>query len=501
MIKRFTAIFLILALSVTLFSCDRGNNKPEETEGYILPTEIIDADISFPYMSSDSFEPYAAKSVTNRNLIPIIYESLFVPTEDGKGEKLLARESTVNGKDVIVKLLEGVRFSDGVEVNSAYVKASFELAKKNDYYEASLKDVISIKAVDNLTVKFTFSRETPFMLNVLSFPVVRKSKGAYIGCGKYKIDYLENAPYLQANTYHRDYSDSWNKQLALYDMAGVSSPIYPFKANKISVYKHELSTESYVNLSSQTIAENMNNLVYVGVNSKWAGSVTSIDWVRQAINIGLDRNSVGAASFLGQTSAVVTPFKKDFYQLSYENLPQLSGETERAIAILERNGYDKINQDGIRTNGSNALKVNILVCTENEYKKNVAEAVKKSLEVLGFGVSITEKATLEDFSAALSQGHFGLYIGETRLSYDYNLDEFFSKGGQLSYGIDEAFFAEYEAYKSGADSTMTFVEGFETEVPFIPLFYRKAVVSVNPNISGVSENSVYSSVSDWRLDK
>ena len=127
--------------------------------------------------------------------------------------------------------------------------------------------------------------------------------------------------------------------------------------------------------------------------------------------------------------------------------------------------------------------------------------MKKSLEVVGFGVSITEKATLEDFSAALSQGHFGLYIGETRLSYDYNLDEFFSKGGQLSYGIDEAFFAEYEAYKSGADSTMTFVEGFETEVPFIPLFYRKAVVSVNPNISGVSEKSVYSSVSDWRLDK
>lgn len=81
-------------------------------------------------------------------------------------------------------------------------------------------------------------------------------------------------------------------------MAGVSSPIYPFKANKISVYKHELSAESYVNLSSQTIAENMNNLVYIGVNSKWAGSVTSIDWVRQAINIGLDRNSVGAKIIL-----------------------------------------------------------------------------------------------------------------------------------------------------------------------------------------------------------
>lgn len=501
MTKRITAIFLVFVLSITLFSCDRGGNEPEQTEEYILPTEVIDADISFPFMSSDSFEPYTAKSVTNRNLIPVIYESLFVSTEDGKGDMLLASEGKVNSKEVTVKLAEGVKFSDGVEVNSAYVKASFDLAKKNVYYSTSLRDVTAVTVVDNLTVKFTLARENPFALNVLNFPIIRKSNGQYIGSGKYKLEYLEKTPYLQVNAYHRDFKDSWNKQIALYDMAGISSPIYPFKANKISVYKDDLSQHGYVNLSSYTVSENMNNLVYIGVNSKWAGSVTSLDWVRQAINIGLDRNSIAAASFLGQTDAVVTPFKKDFYQLSYENLPQLSGETQRAIAIMERNGYYKLNQEGIRTNGNSALRVNILVCTENEYKLAVAEAVKKSLEDLGFGVTITEKATLEEFKLALSQGHFGLYIGEACLSYDYNLGEFFSSGGELSYGIDDTFFTEYESYKNGIDSTMTFVESFETEVPFIPLFYRKAVISVNPNITGVDEISTYYSVSDWKSSK
>ena len=168
---------------------------------------------------------------------------------------------------------------------------------------------------------------------------------------------------------------------------------------------------------------------------------------------------------------------------------------------MERNGYDKLNQEGIRTNGNSALRVNILVCTENEYKLAVAETVKKSLEDLGFGVTITEKATLGEFKLALSQGHFGLYIGETCLSYDYNLGEFFSSGGELSYGIDDTFFTEYESYKNGIDSTMTFVESFETEVPFIPLFYRKAVISVNPNITGVDEISTYYSVSDWKSSK
>ncbi len=488
-------------MSITLFSCDRGEKKPDETEEYILPTEIIDADISFPYMSSDSLEPYVSKSSTNRSLIELVYESLYVPTEDGKGENLLASQGEVNGKEVTVKLISGIKFSDGVEMNSAHVKSSFELAKKNAYYGADLSSVASVTVVDNLTVKFTLSRENPFALNILNFPIVRFVNSKSVGSGRYKIEYLEKTPYLQVNTHHRDYKDSWNKQIALYDMVGISSPIYPFKANKISVHKNDLSAEKYVNLSSETASLNMNNLVYLGVNSKWAGSVTSIDWVRQAINIGLDRSSVSASSFLGQTNAVVTPFKKDFYQLSYENLPQISGEIQKAVSILERNGYNKFNDDGVRTNGSSSLRVTILVCTENEYKLAVAEAVKKSLEDLGFGVTITEKENLESFKLALAEGHFSLYIGETNLSYDYNLDEFFSDSGALSYGIDEAFFTEYVNYKNGTETTMNFVESFETEVPFIPLFYRKAVVSVNPNITGIDENSFYSSVSEWKLSK
>ena len=501
MTKKITALLLVFVMSITFFSCDRREKNPDETEEYILPTEIINADVSFPYMSSDSLEPYVSKSNINRGLIELIYESLYVPTEDGRGEKLLASEGDVNGKEITVKLISGAKFSDGVEVNSAYVKSSFELAKKNEYYGASLSNVASVTVVDNLTVKFTLFVENPFALNVLNFPVVRFVNGKSIGSGRYKIEYLEKTPYLQVNTNHRGYEDSWNKQIALYDMVGISSPIYPFKANKISVYKNDLSAEKYVNLSPETVALNMNNLVYLGVNSKWAGSVTSIDWVRQAINIGLDRSNIGSSSFLGQTSAVVTPFKREFYQLNYDNLPQLSGEIQRAVSILERNGYDKFNDDGIRTNGNSSLRVNILVCTENDYKLAVAEAVKRSLEDLGFGVTITEKQTLEAFKLALAEGHFSLYIGETSLSYDYSLDEFFSSNGVLSYGIDETFFAEYTSYKNGAESTMGFVESFETEVPFIPLFYRKAVISVNPNISGIDESSFYTSVSEWKLSK
>lgn len=497
--KKVTSILLVIALLFTLCSCVK-DEVPSETEDYILPTEIVDADISMPYTSADSLEPYSSKSSMNRELIPVIYESLYVPTEDGKGKMLLAASGQVEGNKVTVKIPDGIKFSDGVEVNSAYIKASFEKAKKNPYYSPSLENVTSVTVVDTFTVIFNLARQDAFSLNVLNFPIIRISDGKYIGCGKYKLEYLEETPYLQANALHREYSEEWHKQIALYDMAGISSPIYPFKANQISVYKNDLSSAKYINLSSSTISQNMNNLVYIGVNSKWAGSLTSIGWVRQAINIGISRASIGASSFLGQTTPVVTPFRTEFYQLKTDDLPSVSGELQRAVAILERNGYTGFTDEGVRTNGANSLRVNILVCTENEYKLGVAQAVKASLEELGFGVSITEKKTLEEFKTSLDEGHFGLYIGETQLPLNYDLSEFFSSDGEMSYGISEEFFEEYEAYEQGTSSTMIFVESFETEVPFIPLFYRKAIVSVNPNITGVVDDEDYSGVALWNVN-
>jgi len=308
--------------------------------------------------------------------------------------------------------------------------------------------------------------------------------------------------YLQVNENHRDYEKSWNEKIGLYDMAGISSPVYPFKANKISVYKNYLSSEEYINLSSKTVSVGLPNLVYVGVNSQWAGTVTSIDWVRQAVNIGIDRNVIAASSFLGQGTATVTPFKKGFYELENMELIGEAGNLEKAISILERHGYDQINSDGVRTNGSTSLRVDILVCAQNPYKLAVARNFEAQLKKLGFGVNIREYEKSEDFIAALDEGHYSFYIGEAQLTKNCDLSEFLSNEGSLNYGINEEMYEIYSMYETGESNTKTFVENFSANIPFLPLFYRKAVVSINPNISGVSEgDDVYYSVSNWKMPK
>lgn len=501
MMKKIIAILLVLSMCFVLFACNgKENNIPTTTNEYVLPTEIIESDIKLPYMSSDTFDPYTAKSSLNRDLLGLIYEGLFTVTDNGQGKPLLAKSGNIDGTSVVIKLLTNLKFSDGTAITSQYVKTSFEKAKNNSFYKEELSNVASATTVDKYTLKFSLYKNDPMALNVLRFPVVKAKGEKYIGSGKYSVEYLEDVPYLSVNIQHKDYNKVWNKQIALYDMAGITSPVYPFKANDISVYKQDLSEGEYINLSSHTVSENMNNLIYLGVNSEWAGSITSLDWVRQAINIGINRSGVAAASFLGQGTPVVTPFKTAFYQLSHEHLPNISGETERAVGILERNGYTDVNAEGVRTNGNATLRLDILVCTENQYKLTVAKAVKKALEELGFGVTITEKKTKDSFSEALEDGHFSLYIGEIALPFNCDLSEFFTKNGNANYGIAETFYEEYSDYRNGDITTMTFVESFSTEVPFIPLYYRKTVVCVNPNITGVNNGyDCYSNVCNWNL--
>ena len=163
--KKIIAILLILSFCFTLFACD--NNEKTPDEDYILPTEVFDADISLPYTSADTLDPYASKSSMNRDVIPVIYESLYVSTEDGKGEMQLAVSGEENGNKLTVKIKSGVKFSDGVEVNSAYIKASFERAKSNPYYKANLANVTSIAVEDTYTVTLLFQEKIHLLLTCL----------------------------------------------------------------------------------------------------------------------------------------------------------------------------------------------------------------------------------------------------------------------------------------------------------------------------------------------
>lgn len=501
--KKIISFFLVLTLSVALCSCGNNNGDTDETteKEYKVPTPVVSSDISIPYIGTEKLDPYTSKSEVNIDVFSAVFEGLYEATTDCKGAPVLAETGKNDGNKVTVTLKKGVLFSDGTPLTAKQVESSFYKAKNSSRYSAQLENIIDFSYNDNYTLVFTLSYPDSFALNTLDFPIVSGESGKYNGTGKYIISYLDGKPYLEINKKCRNYKKDAREQIALYDMAGVSSPVYPFKANEISVYKNTLSDGKYSNLSSKTVSVPTNNFVYAGLNMNWAGSVLSMEFVRKAINIGIDRTAVAASSFLGQCSATATPFRSECYKLKGVEVCELDGNLERAIKLLEDNGYKKINKSGVRTNGSSALNVSVLVCGNNQYKVDVAESLKETLKTLGFGVTV-EKLGKKEYLSALKDGYFDIYIGETVLTKNYDLSEFFSSNGALNYGIDSDFYEFYNSFYKGNISLQKFVEAFYSEVPFIPLFYRKSVVSVNPNIDGVTNSEIlYKNIDSWKSGK
>ncbi len=503
--RKTISILLLLALSVSLFSCGKNTNEnTESTTGkeYKVPTPVVKSDISLPFAGTEKLgNPFDTESSLNKDVYTAVFEGLFDATVDGRGTPVLASSYRVDGREVTVYLKKGVLFSDGTELTAKQAEHSYNKAKNSIRYSDTLRNFIDCSYDDNYTLVFTLSYPDDFALNELNFPIVNGEDGTFSGTGKYKISYIDGKPYLELNTKCRDYNKKSRKQISLYDMSGIQSPVYPFKANEVSVYKHDLSDGEYTNLSSETVAVPLNNFVYAGLNMNRSGSVLSMSFVRKAINIGIDRTMVAASSFLGQSSPTATPFRNECYKLKGVEVSELDGNLERAVKLLEDNGYKKINGSGVRTNGVSSLNVSILVCTNNQYKVDVAEALQKTLKTLGFGVTV-DKESKKSYLSSLKNGYFDIYIGETVMTDGYDLSEFFTNSGSLNYGISTKFFDVFSEYESGSLTMQKFVEKFYAEVPFIPLFYRKAVVSVNPNLDGVRANSVlYKNIDSWKMLK
>lgn len=493
-------ICLALALMCALLACSCENSAHTEddtTKEYNVPTPVLRTDVSLPYISTDPLDPFTSQSTLNRDALTAVFEGLFEPSSDGKGIPVIASSGKIDGKTVTVKLRQDISFSDSSPLTAADVKNSFELAKKSALYSKELSNISSVRVDDNYSLTFTLLSHSDFALNALSFPVVSGKSGSYIGTGAFKFAYLNDEIYLESNKLHRDYTEKALKQIALYDMAGASSAVYPFKANDISVYKNDLGDGEYSNLSPKTVSIPTNKLVYAGVNMTKSSSLLSVALIRNAINVGINRDQIAASSFLGQCDATVTPFKSEIYV--NDELVSASGNAQRAVRLLEESGFDGETASGVRTNGVTTLSVTILVCSENEYKTATANALKSSLETLGFSVNVNSQKK-EDYLESLKKGYFDIYIGETSLTCDFDLSEFFTKDGALSYGIDSSFFPEYTAYREGSKTLPQFIESFYTSVPFVPLFYRNAVLSYNPSLNGIEESfNVYKSAANWRF--
>lgn len=136
---------------------------------------------------------------------------------------------------------------------------------------------------------------------------------------------------------------------------------------------------------------------------------------------------------------------------------------------------------------------------ENSFKRAIAESVCTQLSTDALTVSV-RALPWEDYLAALESGSFDLYLGETRLSADWNAGALLETDGALNFGgyEEETLAAHHAAFL--ATGSAAYFAAFANETPFAPLLFKsEAILTPTGLVEGVtpSPSNVFAGLEGW----
>lgn len=436
-------LILLLTLGLLLSAC---GTKPPETgkESVSLLPDLDEESTETASVGSDSEEevpfglsympqyglnPYECNVTSNRALFSLLYESLFVVTHDFSASPVLCEsfESSGGGTLYQFRLLPNARFSDGSLLTAEDVKASLLAAEESPMYSARLEHISSINILEDGSLEI--SLDTPYenfalMLDVPILKATTIEASKPVGTGPYRLQ----GQSLVRNTH-------WWRE----DHGVLSCDRIPLSAAKESndlrnhfefgntdlIYCDPNSTAAVGYRCDYEVWEAPTTVMhYLGFNLK-RGWFTN-ELFRSAVTYAIDRDAFANEVYNGfaQPSPLpcspASPFYDEQLAEEYDYAPAKYQEALTASGILTSSEYE--GYSGI-----------FLVCLDDPARVKLADRICKVLNDSGLSLTVTALEQ-KQYDEALKNQEFDIYLGEVRLTTNFDLTEFFLGNGDLQYG-------------------------------------------------------------------
>ncbi len=485
--KSVPIISAVLSLCVILSACGKDPEDPTATtEGGNGVVVTQNRELKLPYNRSDSLNPYKSTGLLNFNLSTLIYDGLFALDESYKPIPVLAEDYNRDGLNLEVKLKDGVMFSSGEKVTADDVIYSFNQARSSPNYSARLSNFSWVKKTGELGLVFILKSPSPFGVNCLNFPIIKKGDNSPVpaGSGRYILSESEGVHRLVYNPSRVGGFEPSVKNILLADSPESQALAASLQIGNIDCAFFDMSDGVYRRTEANAFDIGLNNLVFLGFNVYKAGLQNPA--VRKAAAMLTDRKVIAETAFQRHARPAFTAFNPDFYD-DTEHVYQVNPEA--AIQLLVQAGFDKVNNEGVRFSPAGGkLSFSLVVNEDNPLKTAAAAIIKDALAQAGISVQVTP-LKFEEYTAAIQARRFDMYIGEVMLNPDMHLSPFLSPGGALSFGIDPYGSAAqaYSGYLAGEVEMHGFIDTFNEDPPFIPLCYRNGVVAYNRKLNAAKK--------------
>lgn len=409
------------------------NTPNQPTELDTQATEPIavkqDGEFGLSYMAGYGFNPYTCTATINRAIFSLVYESLFVVSNAFNAVPVLCESFRVadDGKTYHITLVSGVRFSDGSLLTAEDVKTSLDAARESKLYAERLEHISSVYVQEDGTL--TIYLDTPYENFALMLDVPVLKAGTIedmqpIGTGAYR---LQGQALVQNKYWWQEEHGVLTAERITLSAANEANDLrdhFEFGGTDL-IYCDPNSTANVSYRCDYEVWEAPTTIMhYIGFNlySGWFINET----LRTAVTYAIDRDSFVNEIYGGFAQA--TPLPCSPSSGLYD--AQLAEEYDYAPGKFTA----AVHNSGVLTSSEFAGHTGILlVCLDDPTRVEVAERIAAVLNEAGISMTVSalERSEYED---ALEDSAFDMYLGEVRMTANFDLSEFFMKYGNLQFG-------------------------------------------------------------------
>ena len=487
---RLGALLLCLALLTGCAGPDgiSGANRPQagDTTATEAPretspkqTEAVDGDASaagtnfgLAYYPDGGFNPYTCTKLANRAVMSLLYQRLFVVGSDYTIKTDLVKSYEFSGDlRSLTMELNHVTFTDGTAVTSQDVVASLQAAAADgSIYGSRFFHVTDLEATDTYTV--TVYTDTPYEMlpMLLDVPIVRAADvtaAQPMGSGPYALRGSGEAMHLERKMGYSGPIALSQKSITLYTVDSTTEIRDDFEFRSINLSYTDPGSASYVDYRSDCELYEVpaGIMLYLGCNCE-SGLFTD-ETVRAALTYAVNREDLLADPYNGFAQAATLPAdpSSPFY--------------DQALAAGYAYAPEKF-KSVIKAKALTGTEISLLVIGDSTYRVQAADKIARDLTAAGLKVTINT-LTGSSYENALIAWDYDLHLGETRLSANYDLSQFFRPWGDLCYGgmSDSVLYDACLDALENSGNYYNFHQAIAKDGRLVPLLFRGYAVYVN----------------------
>ena len=518
--KKLLALLLCAALFLgCLSACARPAAEPEpeqESETPPAPSGTVshsptyaDELFTLAYDPEAGLDPFSSRE-ENALLFPLLYEGLFHVTAAFEAEPLLCESwESEDGLVWHFRVKRGVTFHDGSRLTADDVAASLNRARESRAYASRLRHVLAAYVLEGvLFIELDrVNRNLPLLLDV---PVVKAGGGDRpVGTGPYAYTDDGETVFLKAYTRWQNAADLPLDRIYLRSYKG-SELISAFDAGLVDLVTSSRAEARSLEFAGNTETRYMDETLFffLGVNRELPFFAEGNR--RILFSSALDRARYCEEVTGGVPVTIPLNPSASIWSADYDPFTIRPGDLQAAhisylVEDYDEDGWlDYINKN---INAVDSISLRLIVNKENPVKTELAHAIQTQMGELGYRIRIRELAW-EDYLSALKNKNYDLFLGEIRLTADFDLNELLGLNGGANYcvfdpelqnRIDSFNHAEAEEKNDAAASLFSYIA---EDLPiFSLLFARRTVYTHRETVAGLSPapHDLFNNITEWEI--